>query len=69
MACQRKDLKLKNVIRPLFSTTVDPSEYDIDADMERMVILANKNRECYSHMDVGKIWGLYQAWKKVRGVK
>lgn len=66
MAPRRNNMQSNNLIRPMFSTTVDPSEYDIDADMERMVNLANKNRECYSPMDVGKVWGLYLAWKKVR---
>ena len=52
-------------IRPIFSTTVDPSEYDIDAQMERMVKLANKDAACFVDMDVGKVWGLYQAWKRL----
>lgn len=57
---------MRQPLRPLFSTTVEPSEYDIDADMERMVKLANKNKECYTPMDVGKTWGLYLAWKKLK---
>ena len=51
-------------LRPIFSTTVDPSEYDIDQQMNTMVRLANKNCECYCMMDVGKIWGLYLAWRR-----
>jgi len=53
-------------IRPMWTTTVDPSEYDIDADMERMVNLSNELKEVYTPMDVGKIWGLYKAWKKLK---
>jgi hypothetical protein len=49
----------------MFSTTVDPSEYDIDEQMERMVKQSNKNRECFTEMDVGKVWGLYLAWKRL----
>ena len=47
----------------MWTTTVDPSEYDIDADMKRMVKLSNKLKEVYTSMDIGKIWGLYEAWK------
>ena len=54
---------VRKEIRPIFSSTVDPSEYDIKEQMERMVKLANKNKECFCEMDVGKIWGLYLAWK------
>jgi hypothetical protein len=52
-------------IHPIFSTTVDPSEYDIDGQMRRMVRLANKNNESYTEMDIGKVWGLYLAWKRM----
>jgi hypothetical protein len=52
-------------IRPIFSSTVDPSEYDIKGQMERMVQLANKNHKCFCEMDVGKIWGLYLAWDRL----
>jgi hypothetical protein len=33
--------------------------------MERMAKLSNKNRECFTLMDVGKTWGLYLAWKRL----
>jgi len=56
---------VKKQIHPMFSTTVDPSEYDIDEQMERMVKQSNKNRECFTEMDVGKVWGLYLAWKRL----
>lgn len=53
-------------LRPMWTTTVDPSEYDIEYQMKRMVRLANKNRECFTPMDVGKVWGLYLAWKELK---
>ena len=56
---------VRKAIRPIFSTSVDPSEYDIDAQMERMVKLANRDAACFVEMDVGKVWGLYQAWKRL----
>ena len=43
---------MKKQIRPMFSTTVDPSEYDIDEQMERMVKQSNKNRECFTEMEL-----------------
>lgn len=55
---------VRKEIRPIFSTTIDPSEYNIDAQMESMVKRANRDRACFVEMDVGKIWGLYQAWKR-----
>ena len=56
----------KKEIRPMWTTTVDPGEYDIDVDMERMVELSNKSKEVYTSMDIGKVWGLYQAWKTLK---
>ena len=50
-------------IRPMWSTTVDPSEYDIDGQMEDFVKAANKAKECYYGIDVGKLWGLYKSFK------
>ena len=61
-----KRVIVEREVRPIFSTTVDPSEYDIDAQMKRMVKLANENRESFTEMDVGKMWGLYQAWKRLQ---
>ena len=49
--------------RPMWSTTVDPSEYDVDGQMEDFVKAANKAKECYYGIDVGKLWGLYKAFK------
>ena len=50
-------------LRPMWSTTVDPSEYDVDGQMEDFVKAANKAKECYYGIDVGKLWGLYKAYK------
>ena len=50
--------------RPKYCTIVDPSEYDIKSQMERMVRLANRNKEIYTPMDVGKTYGLYLAWQE-----
>lgn len=50
-------------VRPIWTTTVAPYEYDIDGQMKRMVRLANKHHETFTPMDVGKVWGLYLAWK------
>ncbi len=56
---------MKQILRPHFSTVVDPSEYDIEYQMNFMVRMANKNKECFTEMDVGKIVGLYDAWKNM----
>lgn len=55
----------EKIIRPIWITTVSPSEYAIDEQMKRMVTLANKNKQCFCDMDVGKVWGLYEEWKDV----
>ena len=60
---------VRKEIRPIFSTTVDPSEYDIDSQMESMVKLANRDAAFFVEMDVGKVWGLYQAWKRLANVR
>jgi len=51
-------------LRPMWSTTVHPSEYDIDEQMRDFVKAANKANECYYGIDVGKLWGLYKAYKE-----
>jgi len=51
-------------LRPMWSTTVHPSEYDIDEQMRDFVKAANKAKECYYGIDVGKLWGLYTAYKE-----
>ena len=59
-------MKQKEELRPMWTTTVDPSEYDIDEQMRRMVKLSNRNEAFFLEMDVGQVWGLYQAWKRLR---
>jgi hypothetical protein len=49
----------------MLTTVVNPSEYDIESDMRRMIKLSNKNKECYTSMDIGKIIGLYLSWKEL----
>jgi len=51
-------------LRPMWSTTVHPSEYDIDEQMRDFVKAANKAKEWYYGIDVGKLWGLYTAYKE-----
>ena len=50
-----------------WSTILPPEEYDIEWDMQRIVKLANTGRLLYISMDVGKLIGLYQAWKELGG--
>lgn len=50
----------------MWTTTVDPSEYNIDEQMEDMVKVANKEKTYELMIDVGKVWGLYQAWKTLK---
>lgn len=51
-------------IRPEFSTVIDPSEYDFDKQMIEWVKLANKKQVAFLDIDVGKLWGLYLAYKE-----
>ena len=50
--------------KPMFCTVVDPSEYDIARDVKRLITIANKNKEMYAPVDVGKFVGLYEAWEE-----
>jgi hypothetical protein len=60
----RKQTKIKkDTLYPLATTIVDPSEYNIEEMMIRMVKRSNTNMECYTAMDIGKIIGLYIDWK------
>ena len=51
-------------IYPLYSSIVHPSEYDYFGQFSCMVTLANKHKETYCEMDVGKVWGLVLAYKE-----
>ncbi|MFA5379865.1 MAG: hypothetical protein WC455_29165 [Dehalococcoidia bacterium] len=50
---------------PRFTTTVDPSEYDVHAQAEEVVRMANREKACFLPIDVGKFYGLYLAWKRL----
>lgn len=50
---------------PRYSTVIDPSEHDIEEMMITMIKSANKNKKSYYEMDIGKIYGLYLAWKEL----
>ena len=56
-------MKMKDK-KPMFCTVVDPSEYDIARDVKRLITIANKNKEMYAPVDVGKFVGLYEAWEE-----
>ncbi len=58
-------MKTKKPIRPIWTTTVDPSEYDYVAQFTQTVKWANKNKELYPPTDVGKVWGLVQAYQRL----
>ena len=59
----------KDPLRPEWTTVVDPSEYDIEKQMRRMVRLANQKKEQFTSMDVGKVIGLYLAWKELKNAR
>lgn len=52
-----------DITRPKFSTIVEPSEYPIEKQFDAMVRDANKHKEGFVSMDVGKVVGLLQDWQ------
>ena len=52
-------------LRPLWTTTCYPNEYDYYGQFSRMLKMANKNGEAFCEMDVGKVWGLVEAYKNL----
>ena len=58
----------KDKWRLLQTTIVSPEEYDIEKQMADTVKLANKEMEAFVPVDVGKLIGLYQAWKQLKGI-
>ena len=52
--------------QPKWTTVVGPGEYDIEADMERLVEIHNRDRDGHVPCDVGKVIGLYRAWKALK---
>ena len=55
---------MKKNIRPMWCTTVGPEEYDVDKQMADFVEAANHDKENFYAIDVGKLWGLYLAYKE-----
>jgi hypothetical protein len=55
-----------------YTTIVDPSEYDIEKDIEGAIDLANKGQghpdapHLFIPFDIGKIVGLYKAYKELK---
>lgn len=49
--------------RKMFTTIVDPSEYDLDADMIAAMKLSIKEKSPYILMDIGKMVGLWKAYR------
>lgn len=71
MQCQpcgaKKAKKVKkDPLWPMWSSVVSPTEYDIEVQMKGMVMRSNENKECFSTMDVGKVVGLYLAYKSMK---
>jgi len=58
--------KKKEPLRPLWTTTVHPDEYDYFEQFSTMVEIANENKETFCSMDVGKVWGLVLAYKELK---
>jgi len=58
-------VRAKKPLRPIWTTTVDPSEYDYVAQFTQTVKWANKNKENHPPTDVGKVWGLVQAYQRL----
>jgi hypothetical protein len=55
----------KKELRLLYTTVVHPNEYDIDKDMEEVIKLSNKTKDYLLLMDVGKVIGLWKAYKEL----
>jgi hypothetical protein len=56
----------KKLPNPTWTTTVYPDEYNYIDQFSQMVKLANKNKESFCMMDVGKVWGLVLAYKEAQ---
>jgi hypothetical protein len=62
---ERNTVKTKKEVRPLWTTTVDPSEYDYVAQFTQTVKWANRDKACFIDMDIGKVWGLVEAYRRL----
>jgi hypothetical protein len=56
----------RDPLLPTACTVVMPQEYNIEAQMKRAVRLANLQRQAYIPFDVGKLVGLYLAYKELK---
>lgn len=54
---------MKKLPNPKWTTTVHPDEYDYLGQFSQMVKWANRDKQCFCEMDVGKVWGLVLAYK------
>jgi hypothetical protein len=45
------------------TTVVRPNEYDIDKEINQLISVANKANDWTVNFDIGKLVGLYLAWK------
>ena len=50
----------------MFATVVHPFEYDIDKDMIEAIKLSIKEQSPYILMDIGKMVGLWEAYKELK---
>jgi hypothetical protein len=50
----------------MYTTIVHPSEYDIDGDMIEAIKLSIREKSSYILMDIGKMVGLWEAYKELK---
>lgn len=50
----------KKELRPIWTTTVQPWEYNYQAQFAEAVKISNRLKETFVSMDIGKVWGLVQ---------
>jgi hypothetical protein len=68
--CQMcRENPVKDKFRLKWMTVVDPSEYDIEKQMQQLVRNHNQTKEMWMPTDVGKVIGLYLAWKELKEKK
>lgn len=59
---------MKALPRLQSTTVVFPSEYDLDAQLRRTIKQSNITMDAFPKMDIGKIVGLYIAYKRLQEV-
>ncbi len=57
---------MKTLPRLLSTTIVFPNEYDLDAQIRESIKESNTALNPYMPMDIGKVVGLYIAYKKLQ---